>query len=244
MLTQVYFHLFEEVAEVQSLAKRADRNTQRRYYMPISLKLKKGDKLDVEFNVYGRKCLMSERKTLVWQGSMTHCYFDYFVPEEIDVVELSCEANIYVNGAMIGDMRFLTQIVKAPRTINPNITSRCFSRIFISYAHQDAPQIKLLALAYKAQGVDYFYDRDSLAPGDVYEEKIFDYIDNADLFVLCWSENAAASDYVSKEKAYALLRAYPQISYNDATLKICPISIEPRAELPSDMKGIYNFEVI
>ncbi len=244
LLTQVYFHLFEETATVLSLAKGADINAQRRCYVPISLKLKDGDKLDVEFNVYGGRCLMSERKTLVWQGSMTHCYFDYFVPEDIDVIELSCEANIYVNGAMIGDMRFLTQIVEAPRNINPHITSRYFSRIFISYAHQDARQIKLLALAYKAQGVDYFFDRDSLAPGDVYEEKIFDYIDSADLFVLCWSKNAEASDYVSKEKGYALSRAYPQTSYNNATLKICPISIEPRAELPVDMKGIYNFEVI
>ena len=41
-----------------------------------------------------------------------------------------------------------------------------------------------------------------------------------------------------------LLQAYPQISQREATLKICPISIEPRADLPSDMKEVYNFEVI
>lgn len=103
------------------------------------------------------------------------------MPKDIDVNELSCEANLFVNGAIIGEMRFLTQIVEAPRNLNPGILSHCFNRIFISYAHQ----IKLLALAYKAQGVDYFYDRDSLAPGDVYEERIFDYIDSSDLFVLC-----------------------------------------------------------
>lgn len=44
------------------------------------------------------------------------------------------------------------------------------------------------------------------------------------------TKNAAASDYVAKEKGRALLRAYPQLSQRDATLKICPISIEPRAE--------------
>lgn len=57
-------------------------------------------------------------------------------------------------------------------------------------------------------------------------------------------KNAAVSDYVAKEKGRALLRAYPQCSLSDATLKICPISIEPRADLPSDMKGIYNFEEV
>ena len=241
---QVYLHLYEESEKVKSLAQESDKNAERRDYIPLSLKLKKGDKVDVEFNVYGETRLMSERKSIIWQGSFTKCSFDYFVPKDIDVDELSCEAYLFVNGAMIGEMRFLTQIVDVPRNLNPEILSHRFNRIFISYAHQDAQQIKLLALAYKAQGVDYFYDRDSLAPGDVYEEKIFDYIDSSDLFVLCWSKNAAASDYVEKEKGRALLRAYPQLSQRDATLKICPISIEPRADLPSDMKEVYNFEVI
>ena len=241
---QVYLHLYEESEKVKSLAQESDKNAERRDYIPLSLKLKKGDKVDVEFNVYGETRLTSERKSIVWQGSFTKCSFDYFVPKDIDVEELSCEANLFVNGAMIGEMRFLTQIVEFPRNLNPEILSHRFNRIFISYAHQDAQQIKLLALAYKAQGVDYFYDRDSLAPGDVYEEKIFDYIDSSDLFVLCWSKNAAVSDYVAKEKGRALLRAYPQLSQREATLKICPISIEPRADLPSDMKEVYNFEVI
>lgn len=241
---QVYLHLYEESEKVKSLAKESDKNAERRDYIPLSLKLKKGDKIDVEFNVYGETRLMSARKSIIWQGSFTKCSFNYFVPKDIDVDELSCEANLFVNGAMIGEMRFLTQIVEAPRNLNPEILSHRFNRIFISYAHQDAQQIKLLALAYKAQGVDYFYDRDSLAPGDVYEEKIFDYIDSSDLFVLCWSKNAAVSDYVAKEKGRALLRAYPQLSQREATLKICPISIEPRADLPSDMKEVYNFEVI
>jgi hypothetical protein len=241
---QVYLHLYKESEKVKSLAQESDKNAERRDYIPLSLKLKKGDKVDVEFNVYGETSLTSERKSIIWQGSFTKCSFDYFVPKDIDVDELSCETNIFVNGAMIGEMRFITQIVNAPRNLNPEILSHRFNRIFISYAHQDAQQIKLLALAYKAQGVDYFYDRDSLAPGDVYEEKIFDYIDSSDLFVLCWSKNAAVSDYVAKEKNRALLRAYPQLSQRDATLKICPISIEPRADLPNDMKYVYNFEVI
>ena len=244
MQVQVYLHLFEETEKVKSLAQESDKNAERRDYIPLSLKLKKGDKVDVEFNVYGETRLMSERKSIIWQSSFTKCSFDYFVPKDIDVDELSCEANLFVNGAMIGEMRFITRIVNTPRNLNPEILSHRFNRIFISYAHQDAQQIKLLALAYKVQGVDYFYDRDSLAPGDVYEEKIYDYIDSSDLFVLCWSKNAAASDYVAKEKGRALLRAYPQLSQRDATLKICPISIEPRTDLPSDMKEVYNFEVI
>lgn len=241
---QVYLHLYEESEKVKSLAKESDRNAERRDYAPLSLKLKKGDKVDVVFNIYGERPLMSDRKSVIWQGKFIKCSFDYLVSKDLDADELSCVADIFVNGAMIGDLRFITHIVDSPRNLNPEILSHRFNKIFISYAHQDAKVIKLLALAYKAQGIDYFYDRDSLAPGDVYGEKIFDYIDSADLFILCWSKNAAQSDYVAKERRRALLRAYPQISHKEATLKICPISIEPHAELPSDMKEVYNFEVI
>lgn len=244
LLVQVYLHLYEESYKVEALASESDKNAERRDYTPLQVKLKQGDKVNVELNIYGETRLMNARKSVIWQGSFTKCSFDYFVSEDVDTDELSCEVILYINGALIGEMRFITQIVNAPRNLNPEILSRTFKKIFISYAHQDIRWVKNFALAYKAQGVDYFFDRDRLKAGDVYEEKIFEYIDTSDLFILCWSKNAAQSDYVAKEKGRALLRAYPQLSCKDATLKIYPISIKPRAELPDDMKEVYNFEVV
>lgn len=240
---QVYLHLYEESEKVKSLAKESDKNAERRDYIPLSFKLKKGDKVDVEFNVYGETRLMSERKSIIWQGSFTKCSFDYFVPQDLDVDELSCLAKLYVNGAMIGEMRFLTQIVENPRNLNPEILPKSFKKIFISYAHKDFDKVKFMAKAYNAQGVDYFFDRDYLKAGDIYPKKIKDYIDTSDLFILCWSENAAKSEYVEKEKSQALSLS-KNIDENKGTLTIHPLSIEPRAELPSDMKDDYNFEVI
>lgn len=139
-------------------------------------------------------------------------------------------------------MSFITYIVEQPCKLNTEIISKMFKRIFISYAHQDSARVRDFALAYKAQGVDYFFDRDKLVAGDVYEEKIFEYIDSADLFILCWSANAAKSEYVKKECKRALLHAYPHLTHREATLKIYPISIEPRTELPVEMADVYNFE--
>jgi hypothetical protein len=68
-----------------------------------------------------------------------------------------------------------------------------------------------------------------------------EYIDSADLFILCWSKHAAESEYVTKERHRAMQHAYPQLSKKEATLKICPICIPPQAELPEDMIKIYNF---
>ena len=243
-MVQVYLHLYEETENIAHLAIEADPKAERRKYTPLSTKLKVNDKVTVELNIYGESLLQSYYKDLTWRGRFTQCTFDYFVPANLDIEELSCEVNLYVNGALVGDMRFLTSIVERPRKLNSEIISRMFKRIFISYAHQDSVRVRDFALAYKAQGVDYFFDRDKLGAGDVFEEKIFEYIDSADLFILCWSANAANSEYVGRERRRAMLRAYPQLSHHEATLKIYPISIEPRTELPQDMAGIYNFEEV
>ena len=244
MLTQIYLHLKEDSETVKSLSKEADKNATRRDYTPLSVKLKHGDIVDVELNINGATSLMSKRKSFTWQGDFLKYSFNYFVPETIDIEELNCEASIFVNGAMVGEMMFNTKIVENPKDLNPEIRSHSFNKVFISYAHEDSQQVKFIALAYQAQGVEYFFDRHSLIGGDVYEEKIFNYIDKADLFILCWSKNAADSEYVAKEKAHAMLHAYPQVKKEDATIKIHPISIEPYTDLPDDMIKIYNFDVI
>ena len=245
MLVQVYLHLPQETEKVQTFAREADKDAERRDYIPLQCKLKKGDSVGVLMSIYGESILMSEKKSVVWQGSFIKCSFDYFVPKDLDVEELSCMAMLTVNGIPAGEMRFITKVVENPRQLNPKIFSRQYQKIFISYAHQDEPKVEQMARAYKAQGVEYFFDRHYLQPGDIFPMKIREFIDSADLFILCWSANAANSDYVDLERKRALERAYPKIKpIEKAPLRIYPMSIEPRAELPADMRDTYNFEII
>lgn len=239
---QVYLHLYEESEKVKSLAKESDKNAERRDYIPLSLKLKKGDKVDVEFNIYGETRLASERKSIIWQGSFAKCTFDYFVPKDIDVEELSCVALLSVNGVPIGEMRFITRVIEMPRQLNPEIIAHKYSKVFISYSHQDESKVKFLHEGLELGSVPHFFDRKYLKAGDVFPQVIQDYINSADLFILCWSENASKSEYVQKERLQALERAFPQVQpENAAKLRIYPMNIEPRAELPSDMKNYYHF---
>lgn len=245
MLVQVYLHLYEETEKVKSLAQESDKNAERRDYIPLQCKLKKGDKVDVQLNIYGETLMMSDKKSVVWQGSFTKCSFDYVVPKDIDVDELSCVAMLAVNGVPVGEMRFITRIVDAPRQLNPEIIAHKFSKVFISYSHLDESKVKFLHEGLELGSVPHFFDRKYLKAGDVFPQVIQDYINSADLFILCWSENASKSEYVQKERLQALERAFPQVQpENAAKLRIYPMNIEPRAELPSDMKEVYNFEVI
>lgn len=242
MLVQVYLHLYEGTDKVKILAQESDRNAERRDYIPLQCQLKKGDKVEVLLNIYGCTLLKSDKKNVVWQGSFTKCSFDYFIPKDIDVDELSCVAILSVNGVPVGEMRFITRIVEEPRRLTSNILAHKYSKVFISYSHMDESKVKFLHEGLELGSVPHFFDRKYLKVGDMFPQVIQDYINSADLFILCWSENASKSEYVQKERLQALERAYPQVQPEQAAkLRIYPMSIEPHAELPSDMKNYYHF---
>ena len=158
MIVQVYLHLYEETDKVKTLAQESDRNAERRDYIPLQCKLKKGDKVDVLLSIYGEKLLMSDKKNVVWQGSFTKCSFDYFIPQDIDVDELSCVALLSVNGVPVGEMRFITRIVDSPRKLNPEIIAHKYSKVFISYSHQDESKVKFLHEGLELGDVPHFFD--------------------------------------------------------------------------------------
>ena len=242
MLVQVYLHLLEETEKVVSLAQESQKAAQRRDYIPLQCKLKKGDKVDVLLNIYGESLLMSDKKSMVWQGSFTKCSFDFFVPNDIEVNQLRCKAILSVNRIPVGEMNFITCIMDDPRPIDPVIISHNYKKVFISYAHKDVRKVKYLAQGFELMKIDYFFDRKYLKAGDIYPQVIKDYINSADLFILCWSKNAAQSDYVKKEYTQALGRVIQQEnSQEDTNLSISTISIEPRAEFPAEMKDNYHF---
>lgn len=77
----------------------------------------------------------------------------------------------------------------------------------------------------------------------MYSEETLSFIRSADLFILCWSKNAAESEYVEKERKIALELAYPNCKPRDiAQISIKPYNIQPYLTPPKDMIDHYHFE--
>lgn len=246
MMVQVYLYKPGEEEAVANKAQEVDSNAERRNYISLSVKLKKGDKVKITLSALGKYVTIEDStQEITWQGQLTDCQFAVWVDESFCASTLLGVVQLMVNGAPVGRMMFKTKVVDDnPRISYSNIECKRYYKIFISYSHEDEERVKYLAEAYKAQGVDYFFDRHYLKAGDVYPMKIKQYIDSADLFILCWSKNAAKSDYVNLERHQALALAYPQVNIQEASITIHPISIKPRAEYPEDMNKVYNFEEV
>jgi hypothetical protein len=83
---------------------------------------------------------------------------------------------------------------------------RPYQKAFLSYSSTDRTEVLKRAQSLHAAGIKVFQDVLSLDPGDRWRQKIFKYIDETDLFLLCWSRAARDSVWVLKETRYALRR--------------------------------------
>lgn len=245
MMVQVFLYKDDEERAVACKAAEVDPDARRQNFTPLSVKLMDGDNVKAKLMMSGKGIEVDEPiQEMIWQGHYTDCQFGVYVPEEYKPTSMMGTVMLTVNDIPCGRMMFKTKIVSQPQKLYAKIESKAFQKIFISYSHKDEATVKYFAKAFQAQGVDYFFDRHYLKAGDVYPLKIKEYINSADLFILCWSKNAAESDYVQLERQQALALAFPQKDMEQATLSIHPISIAPHADYPSDMKELYNFEEI
>ena len=106
--------------------------------------------------------------------------------------------------------------------------------VFISHNKAHAETARLFATALIDQGVGVWFDEWDLRPGDSILTGIERGLTDADVFVLFWSAQAAASNWVGTE-----LRAYLRRRVDDGTLRIVPMMLDetPLPVLVADYRG-------
>lgn len=86
-------------------------------------------------------------------------------------------------------------------------TASPYEAIFCSYSHDDAEIVERVERAYRALGLNYLRDVTVLRSGEAWNARLLQFIEQADIFQLFWSEAAAHSPYVEQEWRYALTLA-------------------------------------
>ncbi len=240
MLVQAYIYMDEEADSIARDAKRTDKEAVQRDYTPLNFPVQQGDMLTVRLDMHGLEIEGDSVQNVVWQGRYTKCCFWVPIPEDYGKMKVAGDVYISRNGLELGRMSFFSTIANHSNFNKPcTVDVRAYNKVFISYSHKDNDTVKVIAEAYKALGtVDYFFDRHTLAPGEFFEKKIYEYIDNCDLFILCWSRNAEKSEWVTKERE----RAFRGAIVVPARLRFYPININPKAAPPDDLKNFLHFE--
>ena len=244
MTIQLLLYKDSQYANAIKKAKQVDPEAEERISQVIGVPLKKGDIISANLTFFPRiqedyVKIEENIKQVIWDSKTKDIVFSVYIDERFSKKLLNGKVVIKVNDIPVSEAIFRIKIVsyKEMQTTLADIEMTRLGKIFISYSHRDTDKVQYISETCKAMKCDYFFDRHKLSPGDIFEEKIFKYIDNANLFILCWSENAASSSWVEKE----IDRALENLKKDDQSLHLYPISIPPKTELlPKNMKDI-NF---
>lgn len=245
MSVQVLFYKDSQYSIVEKRAKSVDPEANKRNSQVLGIPLKRGDVVTAHLSFFCPNlnkdfiAIEENDKQIVWNSNVEDIVFSVFIDSRFNRKLLDAKVVIKLREIPVAEMKFQVRIVNEKESL-PSFTDihvTKLDKVFISYSHADADKVQYISETCRAVKCNYFFDRHSLNPGDIYPEKIFKYIDNANLFILCWSKNAATSEWVEKERK----RALENLKERSQSLHFYPINIPPKAELPDDMKETINF---
>ena len=169
--------------------------------------------------------LDGESGELVWNGKYAATELEVLLPQDFSRTQLRLTGRVYSGIAVLTDLKLILQVEAArPQEIE---VEKCRLRsAFISYASQDRAKVvaRIQGIQLSCPDMDLFFDAESLRRGELWEQRLYREIESRDLFYLFWSRNAANSQWVSRELAYAVekkgLMAVEPVPLEDPA--ICP----------------------
>lgn len=166
-----------------------------------------GASIGVALEVRGASCADTDMQRRTWTGEPID--FSFVVEADDNTKQAVLIARVFINDAQIGMIAFTRNISgpkKKPADVGDGARMHRFKRVFLSYSAHDRDIVSAIATAYDMAGVQHFWDRTSLKSGEEWSPRLRKEIDKSDLFHLCWSKSAAASEWVEKEAEHALTR--------------------------------------
>ena len=163
----------------------------------------------------------------VWRGRTIAVQFGVTVPKDFEPGSIFSLLVVSADRFPIGHFRFAFEVVKPGgyRAETPNYIGALtrYQHAFISYAHQDRPEVLKRVQMLSLLKEKFFQDFISLEPGMPWEPAIREAIDRSDVIFLFWSSAASASTEVRKEILYAIAR---RAGDENAAPAIHPVVIE------------------
>ncbi len=245
IMVQAFLHLVEQSDRVAFMAATMDDTAKLRGIQTLQVPIPRGTHVRVVLD--GQGLLVDEPiQTLVWRGEPNVAAFSCMVPADTAPGTIHPVVRLYLGDEPVGRILFKLEIAAPTRSREllpgPEMTgtsARRYRQAFLSYASEDRVEVLKRAQALKLANIGFFQDVLSLEPGERYERRLYEKIDEADLFMLFWSRHARASEWVAKEIAHA--RSSQQRT-SDALPDIVPVVLDdPRDAPPPELLGDRHF---
>lgn len=167
------------------------------------------------------------QQTNRWQGAWQRFSFAFVMPE--DVAVLNVRALIAIEGIECASILFTITAQPSPNPLrqaeladlNGSAQATAYKKIFISYSRRDSAVIDAFCAFQRMTGDDILRDIYSLRPGEDWQAGLAHLINEADIFMLFWSKDAAESCNVRHEWQYALQYRCPETACRQFIRPVC-----------------------
>lgn len=238
-LVRIVVHQPKDLNAVIKAAKKLDPRTDAAPQgMPLG-DVALGAAIGVSLEVRGAACDGAIQRRS-WQGEPID--FNFSAEADEGVKQVVFLARVFINDAQIGVLAFTRNVTgpnKKPHDPGDRVRLKRHKRVFLSYSSKDRETVAAIATAYASAGVEHFWDRASLKSGEEWHPRLRREIDRADLFHVCWSKNAAQSEWVKKETEHAITRRRRNSGKPDITVQM--LDGPPWAPHPPELNSI-NFD--
>jgi hypothetical protein len=212
-MVQTYVHVPEQAAEAALLALAFDEKAKRLGVKALSVRLLPDTPLTFRLHIPGLSVVRPHQE-LVWRRQTAYVSFGIDVPPNHPVGDAIGTLRVFVDVVPVGEIAFKVEVTRASRSalfkmdaLDPVVERiQRYTLAFISSASQDRPIVLKMVQMLRFQQIKFFMDVIDLEPGQRWELELFRHIDECDLFLLFWSSQAKASQWVIKEAVYALER--------------------------------------
>lgn len=223
-------YLASDEGEVSTLLNRLSPHSEHRLGVK-ECQWKRGTAVSVRLS--GRHLEVSPaEQSFVWDGTRALLEFDVAVAAAAPQASIVLKFDVLVDGIVVAGLRMDLQIAAdgavASTAPAASATTHAARSAFASYSSKDRERVlDRLAAVRIATGLDVFLDCLALNPGEQWKPRLESEILSRDLFLLFWSSESAASQWVDWEWRTALAR-----KGRDA-MQIHPMAsgVKPPAEL-------------
>ena len=148
------------------------------------------------------------QRSFRWLEEVHREEFRIRAPAALDGRTVRGALQVYLGALLVADVSLAIRVDGAAATPAVPDTeadrARPYRRIFPSYSHQDERIVQQVEAYARTMGDEYLRDVTHLRAGEVWDDRLMDFIRAADVFQLFWSRNSMRSPWVRQEWEYAL----------------------------------------
>lgn len=132
-IVSVFIHKEEDKDEVELLSKAIDEDTEIRSSKKISVKIKKGDKIDLQLSIPEKIksyfLIDKKKRTIRWEGNTDSVEFVVSVSDKCGFLDFIGRIHVYINQEPQFDMLFKTKIIEKEASSNSSLNEADYADI-------------------------------------------------------------------------------------------------------------------